>query len=194
MLVRVSCARLGRSLAVCLAGALILLLGAPALAAAAFPGRNGELAYHGRSSEKGVLYVRRTDGTALRRLRVPGRPSDPRFSPLGRRIAFTSSGAIWVINADGSDARRVTPPGLHARNPAWSPDGSALAFAGGRAGRRVVSALASTAGTSVASPSRPLTSTIRRGPRAGRLSSSGTCAAATVTSSSSTRRSGARGV
>ncbi len=136
MLVRVSCARLGRSLAVCLAGALILLLGAPALAAAAFPGRNGELAYHGRSSEKGVLYVRRADGTALRRLRVPGRPSDPRFSPLGRRIAFTSSGAIWVINADGSDARRVTPPGLHARNPAWSPDGSALAFAGGRAGRR----------------------------------------------------------
>jgi Tol biopolymer transport system component len=132
----VTCARVDRSLAVGLASALVLLLAGPDPVGAAFPGRNGELAYHGRSSEKGVLYVRRADGTGLRRLRVPGRPSDPEFSPLGRRIAFTSSGAIWVAGADGSDARRVTPAGLRARDPAWSPDGSALAFAGGRSGRR----------------------------------------------------------
>jgi hypothetical protein len=129
-------ARVDRSLAVWLAGTFILLLGSAEPAGAAFPGRNGELAYHGRASEKGLLYVRRADGSRVRRLRVPGRPSDPAFSPLGRRLAFTSSGAIWVAGADGSDARRVTPPGLRARNPAWSPDGSAIAFASGRAGGR----------------------------------------------------------
>jgi acid phosphatase type 7 len=129
----VTCAR---ALAVWLAGTVFLLLVAPERGDAAFPGRNGNLAYHGRASEKGVIYVRRGDGTRLRRLRVPGRPSDPRFSPLGRRIAFTSSGAIWVMNADGTDARRVTPPGVRARQPAWSPDGAMLAFAGGPAGRR----------------------------------------------------------
>ena len=130
---RVTCARV---LATWLAGIVIPLLAVPEPADAAFPGRNGKLAYHGRASEQGVLYVRRADGTGLRRLRVDSRPSGPRFSPLGRRIAFTGSGAIWVVNADGSDPRRVTPAGLQARHPAWSPDGSALAFAGGRAGRR----------------------------------------------------------
>jgi hypothetical protein len=129
----VTCAR---ALAISLAGIVFMLLAAAPRADAAFPGRNGAFAYHGRASEKGVIYVRRRDGSQLRRLRVPGRPSDPRFSPLGRRIAFTSSGAIWVAGADGADARRVTPAGLRARHPAWSPDGSALAFAGGRAGRR----------------------------------------------------------
>ena len=116
--------------------ALALVLGAPAAAEGAFPGRNGVIAYHGRASVDGILAVRSANGKAVRRLRVPGRPSEPRFSPLGRRIAFTSSGAIWVVDVDGSDPRRVTPAGLRARNPAWSPDGASLAFAGGRAGRR----------------------------------------------------------
>ena len=123
-----------RSRSCALAGAFVALLAVPDVAESAFPGRNGEILYHGRASENGVLYVR--DGDERRRLRVPGRPSDPVYSPLGRRIAFTSSGAIWVMNADGTDARRVTPPGVRARQPAWSPKGRALAFAGGRAGDR----------------------------------------------------------
>jgi Tol biopolymer transport system component len=115
---------------------LALVLAAPAAADAAFPGRNGFIAYHGRASADGMLAVRGAHGKAVRRLRVPGRPSEPRFSPLGRRIAFTSKAAIWVVGVDGADPRRVTPSGLRARNPAWSPDGASLAFAGGRAGKR----------------------------------------------------------
>lgn len=52
----------------------------------------------------------------------------PRFSPDGRRIAFTSDRGggdnIWVMNADGSDKRQVTKEDFRLLNQAsWSPDG-----------------------------------------------------------------------
>ncbi|WP_133366110.1 amidohydrolase family protein [Qipengyuania sediminis] len=52
----------------------------------------------------------------------------PRFSPDGRRIAFTSDRGggdnIWVMNADGSDKRQVTKEDFRLLNqPSWSPDG-----------------------------------------------------------------------
>ncbi len=52
----------------------------------------------------------------------------PRFSPDGSRIAFTSDRAggdnIWVMNADGSDKRQVTKEDFRLTNhPGWSPDG-----------------------------------------------------------------------
>jgi len=55
----------------------------------------------------------------------------PRFSPDGRRIAFTSDRGggdnIWVMNADGSDKRQVTREDFRLLNqPSWSPDGRFL--------------------------------------------------------------------
>ena len=52
----------------------------------------------------------------------------PRFSPDGRRIAFTSDRGggdnIWVMNVDGSDKRQVTKEDFRLLNQAsWSPDG-----------------------------------------------------------------------
>ena len=52
----------------------------------------------------------------------------PRFSPDGSRIAFTSDrgGAdnIWIMNADGSDPAQVTKENFRLLNqPSWSPDG-----------------------------------------------------------------------
>ncbi|KQN92738.1 amidohydrolase [Sphingomonas sp. Leaf231] len=56
----------------------------------------------------------------------------PRFSPDGRRIAFTSDRGggdnIWVMNADGSDKRQVTKEDFRLLNqPTWSPDGRFIA-------------------------------------------------------------------
>ncbi|WP_309088640.1 amidohydrolase family protein [Phenylobacterium sp.] len=56
----------------------------------------------------------------------------PRFSPDGRRIAFTSDRGggdnIWVMNLDGSDKRQVTKEEFRLLNqPTWSPDGRFIA-------------------------------------------------------------------
>ncbi len=56
----------------------------------------------------------------------------PRFSPDGRRIAFTSDRGggenIWVMNANGSDKRQVTKESFRLTNqPTWSPDGRFIA-------------------------------------------------------------------
>lgn len=55
----------------------------------------------------------------------------PRFSPDGSRISFTSDAGggdnIWVMNSDGSDARQVTDESFRLLNNAvWTPDGEYL--------------------------------------------------------------------
>ncbi|WP_432410386.1 amidohydrolase family protein [Rasiella sp. SM2506] len=55
----------------------------------------------------------------------------PRFSPDGSKISFTSDAGggdnIWVMNADGSDARQVTKEDFRLLNNAvWMPDGNYL--------------------------------------------------------------------
>jgi len=55
----------------------------------------------------------------------------PRFSPDGKHIAFTSDedggDNLWIMKADGSDAKAVTTETFRLLNsPAWSPDGNYL--------------------------------------------------------------------
>lgn len=54
-------------------------------------------------------------------------------SPDGRRVAYTYLRELWVVNADGTDRRQVTSlsggdTARIATGPAWSPDGTRLAF------------------------------------------------------------------
>ncbi len=56
----------------------------------------------------------------------------PRFSPDGRLIAFTSDRGggdnIWVMNADGTGARQISHENFRLLNaPTWSPDGQYIA-------------------------------------------------------------------
>jgi TolB protein len=77
------------------------------------------------------------DGTNMRALTTPA-PEEkvfwPVYSPDGRLIAFSVFygrgviAGVFVMNADGSDVRLVTPPKLGAWIPSWAPDGSRLVF------------------------------------------------------------------
>lgn len=55
----------------------------------------------------------------------------PRFSPDGSKISFTSDAGggdnIWIMNLDGSDARQMTDENFRLLNNAtWMPDGNSI--------------------------------------------------------------------
>jgi Tol biopolymer transport system component len=57
----------------------------------------------------------------------------PEYSPDGSKIAFDSNrggleSAVWVMNANGTNLRRLTAPSLEAFWPDWSPQGGQIAF------------------------------------------------------------------
>jgi Tol biopolymer transport system component len=98
------------------------------------------IAYEGAQAGDGI-YLVRPDGADPHAL-LPDAKYDayhPDWSPDGAQIAFdtaTSDGnEIWVVNADGTNAaaivRRSTDCAISCGDvalPAWSPDGSKIAF------------------------------------------------------------------
>jgi TolB protein len=70
------------------------------------------------------VHVINADGTGRRRLAKQGQ--SPAWSPEGCKIAFSGGpGDLFVLNADGSDLRRLTPDA--GTYPTWSPDGRRIA-------------------------------------------------------------------
>lgn len=52
----------------------------------------------------------------------------PVWSPDGTRIAYLSGNKIYIMNADGSEKKRLTKSGVPELLSAWSPDGQQIAF------------------------------------------------------------------
>jgi Tol biopolymer transport system component len=46
---------------------------------------------------------------------------DPSWSPDGNQITFKRQDQLWIMNANGSDAHRITKPGDVGTAAAWSP-------------------------------------------------------------------------
>jgi len=84
------------------------------------------------------IWVMDADGKNEKRLTDSGQDWFPVWSPDGREIAFPSwvndpnlqgdMGDIYVINADGSNAKQITSGTGNDMHVSWSPDGNKLAL------------------------------------------------------------------
>ena len=75
------------------------------------------------------IYVTPIGGGELKRLTDGDRSSSsPRWSPDGKKIAFTTASQIWTMDSDGDHKEQVTKISTGAAAPVWSPDGKWIAF------------------------------------------------------------------
>jgi Tol biopolymer transport system component len=108
---------------------------------AAFPGRNGKIAFDSfpPPPSSSDVYVMNADGSGKKNLtKSNAGEGDQTFSSNGKRIAFSRlrvvDSDIWVMNADGSNPRRITKNPANENEPTWSPDGTRIAFTTDRDG------------------------------------------------------------
>jgi Tol biopolymer transport system component len=120
--------------------AAVLMVGA-APAAATFPGQNGRIVFADYMS--GQIYAANPDGSALRQLTHTNSKhiaDHPSWSPNGARILFSKYRAdkdfgendsrIWIMNADGTNKRRVADDskGFRDYTPKFTPNAAHIVF------------------------------------------------------------------
>jgi TolB protein len=84
------------------------------------------------------IYVVNVDGSGLVKLTSEAAGDlSPRWSPDGKQIAFSRTGSLFVMDADGTNVRQITKAEPEASAPPckagaflgnWSPDGKRLTF------------------------------------------------------------------
>jgi len=125
-----------------LAACVAVLLAVPTKpAAAAFPGKNGDIAFSAEPISDGTsqIFSIQPDGTrmkALTQAKVDGYTGVPLWSPNGKKIAyapesndFTYDGEIYLMNADGSSKVNLTKtPNRYEGRPSFYPSGRKIIF------------------------------------------------------------------
>ena len=89
-------------------------------------------AKHNDKDDLVILDVKKDE--EVRRITVPlNGLITPAWSPDGKQLVFTGFDGglsdLFVVNADGTDLRRLTNDKYADLHPAWSPDGKTIAFA-----------------------------------------------------------------
>ncbi len=96
------------------------------------------IAFTGQRGGKDVLYLMDVERRRIvRRIEPPvDQVLNPSFSPDNQQIVFSGLSAgmtdLWIVNADGSNPRRLNRDMHGDAHPQWSPDGRTIAFASDR--------------------------------------------------------------
>jgi TolB protein len=115
--------------------AAALIGGAAAPAVATYPGPNGRILFDHCDRATGCqIYTSNPDGSSLHQVTTEGDNFNGDWSPDGTKIAYvsTASGdvAIWLADADGSNAVQLTPNANRADDfwPRFTPDGERVLY------------------------------------------------------------------
>lgn len=115
--------------------ACCLLLAAPA--EAAWPGKNGAIAFSRSDStsvrSKSDIWIETRSGKQRRLTATPGiDETEPSFSPNGRLIVYVRRAGgdadVWLMNSDGTGKRPLVDSEIDEFEPAFFPSGRSLVF------------------------------------------------------------------
>lgn len=89
--------------------------------APAWSPRGDRIAFQSRIGGAWQICTMKPDGSEVRQLTAQGNNEDPSWSPDGRLLAFIHDGKLWVMEADGSNARQILGGSGTYSNVSWSP-------------------------------------------------------------------------